>query len=62
MNHDNNLAAEERLEHAAAHTAFVSRFHRDGCDKMNDDAWANWVNALPLDEFFAMMALGSGRD
>lgn len=35
--------------------AFLARYERDAVPKMTSAAFEDWVNTLPLPEFFAMM-------
>lgn len=41
-----------------AEQRFHQRFEADNCAEMNDDQWGEWVNAMPRDEFYAMLELG----
>jgi hypothetical protein len=41
-----------------AEQRFRSRYEADKCDDMTEEQWGVWVDALPKDEFWAMMELG----
>lgn len=38
-------------------SAFSERFERDQAAEMTNDKWDEWVNALPVHEFMAMISL-----
>lgn len=42
----------------AALERFWDRWERDGAEHMSEDAWRDWVDALPRDEFLAMIRVG----
>lgn len=46
----------ERTDDAEA--SFRRRFEADKADEMTEEAWGQWVDKLPKDEFWAMMELG----
>lgn len=49
------------IDHRVAWEKFKERFERDNCMQMTKHAWGKWVDALPRDEFLAMIAFG-GND
>jgi uncharacterized protein (TIGR02217 family) len=50
--------AQSQASGADADRRFRERYKRDECDSMTEDQWGEWVDALPKDEFWAMMELG----
>lgn len=41
-----------------AEQRFRARYEADKCDEMSEEQWGNWVDALPKEEFLAMLELG----
>lgn len=37
---------------------FINRYKRDAAATMPTDQWDAWVDALPMDEFMAMLDIG----
>ncbi len=41
---------------------FWQRYEWDDADGMTEDQWGDWVDALPRDEFLAMIHIGLSED
>jgi hypothetical protein len=46
----------------SAEARFRQRFEADKADDLSDEAWGEWVNNLPQDEFWAMVKLCMADD
>lgn len=49
-----NIASE-------AEARFWKRYSDDKAEDMSKEAWGEWVDALPKDEFMAMISIGVGE-